>query len=339
MNMFQKRKIKTRKVGFILVVTVLITILYGLNTGSLKIAPLDVVRTLFGQGTDIWEMILFDYRLPRISITVLAGLGLGIAGAIFQGITRNSLADPGVLGIHAGAGVGLMIYMTYFASLNTLPALAIPLFTFAGGVVAATMIMLFAYEKGKGLLPNRLLLVGIAIAAGFNAVTLYLSFQLDEKTYSFAASWLLGNIWGRDWIHVYALLPWILLLLPIVYMKSKTLNSFSLGDSLAMSIGTRVNYERIKLLGLAVALSCASVAMTGGIGFIGLVAPHIARRLVGPAHEHLLPISGLVGVVILVLSDTLARSMFEPSAIPAGVIVSAVGAPYFLYLLFKAKKY
>ncbi|WP_240949735.1 iron ABC transporter permease [Psychrobacillus sp. BL-248-WT-3] len=274
-----------RKVGFVLLIVVLITILYGLNTGSLKIAPFDVIKTLLGQGTDIREMILFDYRLPRICITVLAGFGLGVAGAIFQGITRNPLADPGVLGIHAGAGVGLMIYMTYFTSLNTLPALTIPLFTFAGGIIAATLIMLFAYEKGKGLLPNRLLLVGIAIAAGFNAVTLYLSLQL------------------------------------------------------AMSIGTRVNDERIKLLGLAVALSCASVAMTGGIGFIGLVAPHIARRLVGPAHEYLLPISGLVGVVILVLSDTIARSIFEPSAIPAGVIVSAIGAPYFLYLLFKAKKY
>ncbi|NME06357.1 iron ABC transporter permease [Psychrobacillus sp. BL-248-WT-3] len=285
MNMFQKRKQKMRKVGFVLLIVVLITILYGLNTGSLKIAPFDVIKTLLGQGTDIREMILFDYRLPRICITVLAGFGLGVAGAIFQGITRNPLADPGVLGIHAGAGVGLMIYMTYFTSLNTLPALTIPLFTFAGGIIAATLIMLFAYEKGKGLLPNRLLLVGIAIAAGFNAVTLYLSLQL------------------------------------------------------AMSIGTRVNDERIKLLGLAVALSCASVAMTGGIGFIGLVAPHIARRLVGPAHEYLLPISGLVGVVILVLSDTIARSIFEPSAIPAGVIVSAIGAPYFLYLLFKAKKY
>lgn len=339
MNMFQKRKKKTRHVGMILLAMMILVILYGLNTGSLKIAPFDVLKTFIGRGTEIQEMILFDYRLPRILITILAGCGLGIAGAILQGITRNPLSDPGILGIHAGAGVGLMVYVTYFTSLNALPALAIPVFTFVGGAIAAALILGFAYEKGKGLLPNRLLLVGIAITAGFNAITLYLSLQLDEKTYSFAASWLLGNVWGREWIHVYALLPWIVVLVPLIYTKSRALNSFSLGDLLATSIGTRVNSERIKLLSIAVALSSASVAMAGGIGFIGLVAPHVARRLVGPAHEYLLPISGLVGIVILVVSDTLARSIFEPSVIPTGVIVAAVGAPYFLFLLFKTKKY
>lgn len=338
MNIFQKRKKRTRQVMLVLTLLTCATILYGLNTGSLKIAPIHVLLTFLGQGTEIEEMVLFEYRLPRIIITILAGAGLGVAGAIFQGITRNPLADPGILGIHAGAGAGLMIYMTYFTTINTIPALAIPLFTFAGGIIAASLIMFFSYERQKGVLPTRLLLVGIAIAAGFNALTLYLSLQLDEKTYSFAASWLLGNVWGRDWIHVYALLPWICILLPLAFMKSKTLNSFSLGDSISTSIGTKVQSERIKLLFLAVALSCSSVAMTGGIGFIGLVAPHIARRLVGPAHEHLLPISAFVGIVILVLSDTLARSIFEPSVIPAGVIVSAVGAPYFLYILFKSKK-
>ncbi|ATP39827.1 iron ABC transporter permease [Solibacillus sp. R5-41] len=338
MNIFQKRKKRTQQVILVLVFITFATILYGLNTGSLKISPLNVLYTFLGQGSDIEKMVLFDYRLPRIIITILAGAGLGVAGAIFQGITRNPLADPGILGIHAGAGAGLMIYMTYFTSLNTLPALTIPIFTFVGGITAATLIIFFTYERHKGILPTRLLLVGIAVAAGFNALTLYLSLQLDEKTYSFAASWLLGNVWGRDWIHVYSLLPWILVLLPLALMSSKTLNSFALGDSLALSIGTKIQPSRIKLLFLAVALSSASVAMTGGIGFIGLVAPHIARRLVGPAHEHLLPISAFVGVVILVLSDTLARSIFEPSAIPAGVIVSTVGAPYFLYILFKTKK-
>lgn len=338
MNIFYQRKKRTRQVMLVLSLITCLVILYGLNTGSLKIAPFNVLLTFLGLGTEIEEMVLFDYRLPRILITILAGAGLGVAGAIFQGITRNPLADPGILGIHAGAGAGLMIYMTYFTTLNTTPALAIPLFTFFGGVIAAGLIIFFTYEKRKGILPTRLLLVGIAVAAGFNALTLYLSLQLDEKTYSFAASWLLGNVWGRDWIHVYALLPWMLLLLPLALKKSKTLNSFALGDALSLSIGTAVQRERIRLLFLAVALSCASVAMTGGIGFIGLVAPHIARRLVGPAHEHLLPVSAFVGIVILVLSDTLARSIFEPSAIPAGVIVSAVGAPYFLYILFKAKK-
>ncbi len=322
----------------VLLLITFIVILFGLNTGSLHISPWRVIVTLFGQGTSIEHMVLYDYRMPRILITILAGAGLGVAGAIFQGITRNPLADPGILGIHAGAGAGLMIFMTYFTALNASSALAIPLFTFVGGMVAASMIIAFTFDSRKGITTTRLLLVGIAVAAGFNALTLYLSLQLDEKTYSFAASWLLGNIWGRDWIHVYALLPWIILLIPIAFFKSRTLNSFSLGDSLATSIGTKVQPERIKMLFLAVALSSASVSMAGGVGFIGLVAPHIARRLVGPAHEQLIPVSSLVGIVILVLSDTLTRFIFDPSAVPAGIIVSAVGAPYFLYILFKNKK-
>ncbi len=337
MNIIMKRRKKCLQVGIVMVLLTLAIIAFGLNTGSLKIAPLDVIKTLFGFGTPMYEMVLFEYRMPRIIITILAGMGLGIAGAIFQAITRNVLADPGILGIHAGAGLGLIVYVTYFTSLNTAPALTIPLFTFIGGCLAAALILLLASDKRKGLLPARLLLVGIAIAAGFNAISLYLSLQLDEKTYSFTASWLLGNVWGRDWINVYALLPWMVILIPMAFLKVKTLNSFALGDTLAAGIGTRVNKGRIQLLCIAVALSCASVAMAGGIGFIGLVAPHIARRLVGPMHQYVLPISALIGVVILVFADTIARSIFEPNAIPAGVMVAAIGAPYFLYLLFKSK--
>lgn len=337
MNINMKRRKKSLQVALVLILLITLTIALGLNTGSLKIGPFEVIKTLFGFGTSMYEMVLFEYRLPRLIITILAGMGLGISGAIFQGITRNPLADPGVLGIHAGASLGLIVYVTYFTSLNTIPALMIPLFTFMGGCLAAGLIFLLASEKEKGLLPTRLLLVGIAIAAGFNAVSLYLSLQLDETTYSFTASWLLGNVWGRDWINVYALLPWMLVLIPMAFLKAKSLNSFALGDTLATAIGTRVNKERMQLLSIAVALSCASVSMAGGIGFVGLVAPHIARRLVGPMHQYVLPISALVGVIIVVFADTMAKSLFEPNAIPAGVVVAAIGAPYFLYLLFKQK--
>lgn len=147
----------------------------------------------------------------------------------------------------------------------------------------------------------------------------------------------MGNVWGRDWINVYALFPWIVLLVPYVLFQSKTLNALSLGDELALGIGTSVRRQRLQLLAAAVALSCASVSMAGGIGFIGLVAPHLARRLVGPMHQHFLPIAGLIGLVILVIADTIGRSLFQPNAIPAGVVVAAVGAPYFLYLLRRTK--
>lgn len=312
-------------------------VLYSLNTGTLKLSPVMVVKTLFGFGDFQSETVLFDYRLPRIVVTMLAGIGLGIAGGILQSLSRNQLADPGIIGLNAGAAFGLIVFVTYFHALEGNPSLLIPLFTFGGGLLAAAVIVLLAYDRHEGLVPIRLILVGIAVAAGFSALTLYLSLKLDEDTYTFASRWLVGNVWGRDWIHVLALLPWIVCLVPLTLMQSNTLNALTLGDAVASSVGVRVQRKRLLLLTLAVGLASASVSMTGGIGFIGLVAPHLARRLVGSLHQYFLPVSALLGLLILVSADTIGRSIFAPNAIPAGVVVAFIGAPYFLYLLTKTK--
>jgi iron complex transport system permease protein len=331
------RRERAIKVGAILILICLCVVIFSLNTGSIRLSPLAVLQTLIGNGTPENTMVLFEFRLPRILVTLLAGFGLGVSGAILQGLSRNALAEPGILGIHAGASFGLILFVTFFHSMNSMSSLLIPLFTFAGGAVSAILIVLLAYDRHKGLQPVRLILIGIAVAAGFSAISLFLSLRLDEKTYAFASRWLVGNVWGRDWIHVYALFPWIALIVPYVFIQSKVLNAFSLGDELAIGIGTSVRSQRLLLLAAAVALSCASVSMAGGIGFIGLVAPHMARRLAGPMHQHFLIIAGLIGVVILVAADTIGRSIFQPNAIPAGIVVAAVGAPYFLYLLHKTK--
>ncbi|WP_342490990.1 iron ABC transporter permease [Bacillus sp. FSL R5-0422] len=312
-------------------------VLYSLNTGTLKLNPLVVVKTLFGFGDFQSETVLFDYRLPRIVVTMLAGIGLGIAGGILQSLSRNPLADPGIIGLNAGAAFGLIVFVTYFHALEGNPSLLIPLFTFGGGLLAAAVIVLLAYDRQEGLVPIRLILVGIAVAAGFSALTLFLSLKLDEDTYTFASRWLVGNVWGRDWIHVLALFPWIVCLVPLTLMQSSTLNALTLGDAVASSVGVRVQRQRLLLLTLAVGLASASVSMTGGIGFIGLVAPHLARRLVGSLHQYFLPVSALIGLLILVSADTIGRSIFAPNAIPAGVVVAFIGAPYFLYLLAKTK--
>ncbi|APT45220.1 FecCD family ABC transporter permease [Bacillus safensis] len=312
-------------------------VLYSLNTGTLKLSPGMVVKTLFGFGDFQSETVLFDYRLPRIVVTMLAGIGLGIAGGILQSLSRNPLADPGIIGLNAGAAFGLIVFVTYFHALEGNPSLLIPLFTFGGGLLAAAVIVLLAYDRHEGLVPIRLILVGIAVAAGFSALTLYLSLKLDEDTYTFASRWLVGNVWGRDWIHVLALLPWIVCLVPLTLMQTNTLNALTLGDAVASSVGVRVQRKRLLLLTLAVGLASASVSMTGGIGFIGLVAPHLARRLVGSLHQYFLPVSALLGLLILVSADTIGRSIFAPNAIPAGVVVTFIGAPYFLYLLTKTK--
>lgn len=331
------RSTKTISVALVLIIINIIVIIISLNTGSLRIAPTEVLQTLFGFGDYKNTLVLFEYRLPRIIITILAGIGLGVSGAILQGVSRNPLADPGILGLHAGASFGLILFVTYFHSLNDKAALLIPLFTFSGGLLAAVIIILLTYDRYKGILPIRLILVGIAISACFNAITLFLSLRLDEDTYTFASRWLVGNVWGRDWIHVIALLPWIVTLTPLGWLQARKLDALSLGDNTAVGLGVSVLRSRLYMLAIAVALSSASVAMVGGIGFIGLVAPHLARRLVGPRHQHFLPVAGLLGMVILVLSDTVGRSIFQPNQIPAGIVVAAIGGPYFLYLLTKTK--
>lgn len=324
-------------VGAALLLAAAAVIAVSLNTGSFRLSPAAVWHALLGFGTADEKLVLFEYRLPRIAVTMLAGVGLGVAGAVLQGVSRNSLADPGILGLNAGAGFGLIVYISFFRATEGSTALLIPLFTFAGGIAIAAIVFALSYDRFRGLLPVRLILVGIAIEAGFSAVTLLLSLRLDEDTYAFAARWLAGSVWGRDWIHVLALLPWIAVLVPVVFYRSRTLDVFALGDETATSVGSPVTKNRLVLLSSAVALSCASVSMTGGIGFIGLIAPHIARRLVGPGHRHLLPTAALVGMVILVTADTIGRSVFRPNSIPAGVVVAAIGAPFFLFLLLRSK--
>lgn len=333
----KKRAARAILVGIVLMAVAIVVVIVSLNTGTIRLSPTEIWRTLLGGGTADERLVLFEYRLPRIVVTALAGIGLGISGAVLQGISRNSLADPGILGINAGAALGLIMFVTYFRTMEGPAALLIPLFTFAGGAAISVLIFVLAYDRFRGLIPIRLLLVGIAVEAGVSAFTLFLSLRLDEDTYAFTARWLAGSVWGREWVNAGALLPWIVLLVPIIYMRSRSLDLFALGDETALGVGSQVGRSRLVLASLAVALACASVSMAGGIGFIGLIAPHLARRLAGPQHRHFLPIAGLVGLVILVTADTVGRSLFQPNAIPAGVVVAAIGGPFFLYLLLHTK--
>ena len=336
-DMAARRARRAVYVSVLLLVLAFLVILVSMNTGTIRLSMAAIFRTLAGYGSADEKLIMFDYRLPRIIITILSGIGLGVAGAVMQGVSRNSLADPGIIGINAGAALGLIVFVSFFRTLEGPGVLMIPLFTFVGGMGIAFIIFILSYDRYRGLLPIRLILTGIAVAAGCSAVTLLLSLRLDEATYTFAARWLAGNVWGRDWVHVWTLLPWIVLLVPFIYSRSTVLDLFSLGDNIASGLGSQVTRNRLLMLSSAVALSCVSVSMAGGIGFIGLVSPHIARHLVGPRHRHFLPVTAIVGLVILVTADTVGRSIFHPNAIPAGVVVAAIGGPYFIYLQFRSR--
>lgn len=318
-------------------ILLLAVFLISMNTGMIRLGPLDVVKTLLGFGTAKQELILFGFRLPRILIAVLAGAGLAVSGCILQAVSRNALADPGILGINAGAGLAVVLFISFVPATQTASVLLLPVLALLGAGAAAAAVYALAYSRHHGLAPARLVLVGTAVSAGIIAAMIVLTLRLDPQQYQFVAMWHAGSIWGTNWKFVMALLPWIVVLLPYAMFKARALNALSLGEQVAASLGVPVEKERFALLAAAVGLAAASVAVGGGIGFIGLIGPHLARRLVGPRCGVLLPASALAGGLLLLAADTLARWVIQPSELPAGIVVAVIGAPYFLYLLAKSK--
>lgn len=339
-NEAYKRKIATRNTAIVIgcAAVLVISFIISMNTGYTKLSPLDTLRTLFGGGTDKENLILFDFRLPRIVISMLAGIGLALSGCIIQGVSKNALADPGLLGINAGAGVMAILYVMFFGAKSFLSVFTLPFLALAGAGVTAVIIYALAFKKGEGIAPMRLILTGVAIQAGISALTTLLVVKLDEDQFDFVATWQAGSIWGSNWRFVLALLPWLLLLIPYVLYKARVLDVLNMGDDVAYSLGATVGKERRGLLAASVALAASCVAVSGSISFVGLIAPHLARRLVGPKHAILLPTCALTGAVLVSVADTIARVIVQPSEIPTGIMVAIIGAPYFLYLLAKSRQ-
>lgn len=319
-------KKNNRRAGAVMLVMAVLTaavFLLSMNMGEIRIDPLATLRTLFGFGTPQDELVLFEFRLPRMILAMLIGAGVAVSGAVWQGISRNDLADPGILGINTGAGFAVVLFIFYFqgdvGNLQKGFVFSLPIFAFLGACFAVVSIYLLAWKKG--LNPIRLVLVGIGVNAAFSAAILMLQLKMDPNDFMQAAVWLSGNIWSSNWSFVSAVLPWIVVLI--------------LGDQLATGLGTAVEKERRTLLLSAAALSGACVAAGGNITFLGLVAPHIARRLVGPKHQLLIPASALTGALLFLLADLIGRMILAPSEIPVGLVIAALGAPYFIYLLMK----
>ncbi|WP_425487904.1 FecCD family ABC transporter permease [Listeria rustica] len=313
------------------------TFIYSVNAGFSKIPFIDVIKTLFGQGSPQDTLIISQFRLPRIIVAVLVGAGLAISGALLQAVSQNSLADPGILGINNGAGLAVMLYISYFPSTLDVPVMFMPLVGFTGAILTAFVVYGLSYSRQEGLLPNRLVLTGVAVSAAVAALMTLLTIRLDPENYQVVAEWLAGNIWASNWQYVFALLPWLIVLVTVAMFKIKTLDILGFGDQVATGLGVKTEKEKIILLIVAVALAAACVSVSGGIAFIGLIGPHIARRLVGSGHKWVLPISALIGALLLLVADTIGRIIVQPSEIFAGIVVAVIGAPYFLYLLAKTK--
>ena len=326
---------KQRVIFFLLLVLTFLTALIAMGMGYSSLSYDRLLPVLFGQGTFKEEFVLFSVRLPRMLITLLAGMALALSGAILQGVTRNDLADPGIIGINAGAGVAIAVFFLYFPIDVGSFVYLIPLLGFVGALATAGLIYLFAYDRQTGLQPNRLTLVGVGFSMALSGMMIVLMSSAEREKVDFIAKWLAGNIWGTDWPFIWALLPWLIILIPFVLYKAHTLNLLSLHEPVAIGIGVSVQKERIKLMVAAVALAASAVSVTGGVAFIGLMAPHIAKALVGPRNQLFIPIAILIGGWLLLVADTAGRQLADPDGVPAGIVAALIGAPYFVYLLLR----
>lgn len=326
---------KQRLILLALFILILLTMFIGIGMGYSSIPYSRILPTFLGNGTFKEDFVIFSIRLPRMIITLMAGMALALSGAILQGVTRNDMAEPGILGFNAGAGVAITVFFLYFPIEAGSFVYFIPIVGFCGAILTAIVIYLFSYKKNAGLQPIKLVLVGIGFSMALSGIMIVLISSAERAKVDFIAKWLAGNIWGTDWPFIWAFLPWLILLIPFALYKANILNILSLNEPVAIGVGVSLEKERVILLLTAVALAASAVSVTGGIAFIGLMAPHIAKGLVGPRNQLFIPIAILIGGFLLLIADTIGRNLVDSEGVPAGIIVALIGAPYFVYLILK----
>lgn len=300
----------------------------GIVIGAVNI-PLAELGAIFirAEQTEHYR-ILYHIRVPRVVVGALTGMNLAVAGCILQGVLRNPLADPGVIGISAGAGLAAMCVMILFPEQTIL----IPIVAFAGAMLATAVVFLLAWERG--IQPLRMILAGVAVGAFFTGgISALMVFHADKVQGT--VNWMAGGFQGRSWSHVWMILPYSVIGIIGTYLGYRQLNALQLGEEVAKSIGTYVERTRFFMVIIAALLAASAVSVAGMLGFVGLIVPHIMRAIVGADFEFLLPCSALFGAALVVGADTVARTMFSPIEAPVGVFMAFLGAPFFLYLLKK----
>lgn len=327
-----KGALKPRTAIILLFLLTIIFSIINIGIGAVRLSPLEIITALLGKGSPEHLFLIIEYRIPRIIIAILVGAGLAVSGVIMQATMQNTLAAPDTIGISSGAGLIAVIVTLLFP--KSAPA-TVSVAAFAGGAIAAVIIYLLAYRRG--IEPIKLALVGVAVSA-FCSAGIELLVSKANPNVNSALIWLSGSFWGRTWDQVYALTPWIIVFLPLAWMFGIQMDVINLGDDIAKGLGIRLEMIRILLITCAVALAGSAVATAGTMGFVGLIGPHMARKVIGSRHRALVPTAGIIGALLMLVTDAIGRALVPPVEIPAGLIVSIVGAPYFLYLLRRESK-
>ncbi len=317
------------KIAFVIFIALALA---GLSALSLQMGVIAVPwRALLSdwQTGREYHYVLTAYRLPRLLLALLVGAALAVAGVLVQGIVRNPLASPDILGVnHAAslASVGALLL------LPSLPVITLPLLAFVGGMAGLILLRILANTSQ----PMKLALTGVALSACWASLTDYLMLSHPQDVNS-ALLWLTGSLWGRDWSFVKIAAPLLILFLPLSLRFCRDLDLLALGDARATTLGVSVPRIRLQALLLAVAMTSTGVAVCGPISFIGLVVPHMVRSITGGRHRWLLPVSAMTGALLLVVADLLARIIHPPLELPAGVLTAIIGAPWFVWLLVRMR--
>lgn len=318
----------------------------SLTTGAASASPLRLLMATLGFEVDPAllsrdQLVLLDIRLPRLLLGILVGAGLAVSGALMQGLFRNPLADPGLVGVSSGAGLAAVLVIvlggTVLAPLTAALGLyGLQVSAFLGGLAVTFLLYRIATRSGVTDIAT-MLLAGIALAAIAGAIMGVMVFIASDNQLRDLSFWNLGSLAGATWQKVLATLPFIALAIFVGIRLARPLNALTLGEAAARHMG--VGVERTKqLIIVSVALATgASVAVSGGIGFVGIVVPHLVRLVIGPDHRYLLPASALLGASFLILADTLARIIVVPAELPIGIVTAAIGGPFFLYILLRRR--
>ncbi|MDP4104506.1 MAG: iron ABC transporter permease [Bacillota bacterium] len=319
--------------------------LLGTSIGTVYVPMVTIARIieakLFGLSQEridpMFTNIVLDIRLPRVILSALVGASLAIAGAAFQGLLRNPLADPYTLGVSSGASLGAVITLFFQISIPFFGSFTLPLLSILFSLVTIFFVLAFARKIERSMKVETIILTGI-IFSSFLGALISLMIALTGEELRQIITWLLGSVSMRGWDYIKMIMPFFIIGSFILIINAKELNAMSFGEERAQHLGVNVQKRKLIILTAGSILTGAAVAVSGTIGFVGLVIPHLARLLWGPDHKHLLPLSILTGSGFLILADLISRTIISPTELPIGVITALIGAPVFAIILLQRKR-
>lgn len=328
---------RQNKMILILCILLLLSFIVSIHAGYTSLTHGDILRILLGGGTDQEVLILIKLRLPRIFLAIVTGSGYALSGCIMQTVVRNPLADPSIMGINAGSSLFVVIYLTYAGTLSFFQFMSLPIVAIVGALLTAVIVFHLSTSNHE-LKSSKIILNGIAIQLGLNGVMTLFVLYLDSMQVDFLTRFQAGSFYNATMNLVYPTAVGIILCLVYLLCKTKTLDLMLLGNDLATGLGIKVKEEKTKFIIVAVIAAAVCVSASGSLNFVGLVSPHIARKLVGNKHKYLIVTSVLIGSILVMISDAIGRVILGTTTLPVGLVTSMIGAPYFLYLLVKGKK-